>query len=178
MTDDPAKMESVSHLHSSFNIIGPPNTTSSSGKTTFASIGDTGCTSHFFPLGTPVNNIRVATNPISISNPNGTTMMSTHTAEMFLPDLPTEAKTGHIVPELSSSPLLSIGQFCDAGCDVLFSAGDVFITLNNKIILQGTRTALSRLWIINVPIQPAVLQQQAMNTSTDPIEVPTPIEAP
>ena len=133
-------MDSTFHHLSCNSIVGPPTTKQCSNKDTFASIGDTGTTSHFFPLGTPVHNIRVAQTPIIITNPNGAMMQSTHTAEMYIPDLPTAAKTGHIVPELASSPLLSIGQFCDAGCDVTFTAGDVVVRLNNKVILLGTRT--------------------------------------
>ena len=125
-----------------------------------------------------MHNIQVAKTPIRITNPNGATMESTHTAEMFLPGLPTAAKTGHIVPELASSPLLSIGQFCDAGCEVLFSAGDVIVKLHNEIILCGTRTPLSRLWIIDVPINPTTPQQQALNTSSAPTAEPGPTPAP
>ena len=105
-------------------------------------------------------------------------MTSTHTAEMYLPELPTAAKTGHIVPDLASSPLLSIGQLCDAGCGLLFSAGDVTVSFKNKIILRGTRTPLTRLWIIDIPVHSSVAQQQALSASKDPTTSPTPTDAP
>jgi hypothetical protein len=94
----------------------------------------------------PVVNKRPAANPITIHNPNGTIMYSTHTAELDIPHLPPAACQVHIVPDLASHTLLSIGQLCDAGCDVTFNANAVTVTYQNHLILQVTRTATTRLW--------------------------------
>ena len=54
-------------------------------------------------------NKQVAQHPITIRNPNGSTMRSTHLAELPIPHLPMAARRAHIVPELRSHSLLSIG---------------------------------------------------------------------
>ena len=99
----------------------------------------------------PVHNKRIASVPIAIHNPNGEIMYSTHTAELFLPDLPLAARQVHIVPALESQSLISIGQFCDAGCTVAFTATTVTVSLDSSVILTGQRTALTRLWQLDVP---------------------------
>ncbi len=79
-------------------------------------IADSGCTSHVLPLNTPTINCFPAMAPITIANPNGTRMVSTHDAELNQPFLPLAARRAHIVPALQTKPLISIGQLCDAGC--------------------------------------------------------------
>jgi hypothetical protein len=54
-------------------------------------------------------------------------MHSTHEAELDMPMLPAATKQVHIVPELATHTLLSIGQLCDAGCDVAFTAEEVTV---------------------------------------------------
>jgi hypothetical protein len=99
----------------------------------------------------PVHNKRLATTPIAIRNPNGEVMYSTHTAELHLPSLPLAARQVHIVPSLESQSLISIGQFCDAGCTVAFTATTVTVSHDQAIILTGQRTALTRLWHLDIP---------------------------
>jgi hypothetical protein len=76
----------------------------------------------------PVVNKRPAANPIAIHNPNGTIMYSTHTAELDIPHLPLAARQVHIVPNLASHTLLSIGQLCNTGYDITFNANAVTVT--------------------------------------------------
>jgi hypothetical protein len=99
----------------------------------------------------PVHNKRIASAPIAICNPNGEVMYSTHTAELHIPGLPFAARQVHIVPSLSSQSLLSIGQFCDAGCKVSFDVNSVTVSHNNEVLLTGQRTALTRLWHLDIP---------------------------
>jgi hypothetical protein len=47
--------------------------------------------------------------PITIQNPNGTTMTSSHDAELPFPDLPPAAHIAHIVPDLTGYSLVSVG---------------------------------------------------------------------
>ena len=106
-------------------------------------IADTGATSHFFTIDTPVVNKRVNPSPIAIKNSNGSVMYSTHLAELpNLPNLPSFAKTVHIVPDLDGNSLVAIGPLCDAGCIVTFTATDVNVTLNDKCILTGHPSSL------------------------------------
>jgi hypothetical protein len=112
-------------------------------------IADTSATSHFCTTEFPVINSIPATKPVNILTPNGAIITSTHVAELNLPSLPPSARTVHVVPELSGTSLLSVGQLCDAGCDVKFSQTGATITHNDNIVLTGTRTSETRLWHID-----------------------------
>jgi len=68
---------------------------------------------------------------------------------------------GHIVPALTSKPLLSIGQFCNTGCHVAFTATTVDIHYQNQLKLQacthhthnsGRLTALTAYATNNAPM--------------------------
>jgi hypothetical protein len=129
--------------------IGPP--TSNSTPTCAALIADTGSTAHFCTIDTPVINKIPAKQPIAIRNPNGSVMYSTHTAELDLPQLPFPARQVHIVPALAYHSLISIGQLCDAGCDVTFDAHSATVRYNKQIVLTGQRTATTKLWHLQLP---------------------------
>ena len=85
-------------------------------------------------------------------------MHSTHEGEIDIPNLPPAARTVHIVPDLSSHSLLSIGQLCDAGCIVEFTATTVTVKYNTLIVLEGTRTPSTQLWHIQLPEPPVTAQ--------------------
>jgi hypothetical protein len=108
-------------------------------------IANTGSTAHFCTTDIPVHNKHLATTPIAIHNPNGNVMYSTHIAELDLPGLPLAARQVHIVPSLTSQSLISIGQFCDAGCTVVFTATTVTVAHTQQVILTGQCTACTRL---------------------------------
>jgi len=93
---------------------------------------------------------RPTANPIAIHTPSGVILHSTHEANLDLPGLPAAARHGHIVPQLATQPLLSIGQLCDAGCHVAFTSSTVTISHDNAIILEGTRTPTSKLWELDI----------------------------
>jgi len=104
------------------NSAGPP------APTTTVAIADTSCTTHFFTVNMLVCNKQISHHPISIQNPNGTIMHSTHNAKLDIPGLPQAAQIGHVMPALSNAPLLSIRQFCDARCQVAFMATTIDIS--------------------------------------------------
>ena len=95
----------------------------------------------------------MAINPITIRNPNGTTMTSTHTAELPIPQLPHAARMAHIVPDLKSHSLISIGTLCDAGCEVTFTTTTVTVTHDKATIMSGTRNPPG-LWQFTIPAPP------------------------
>ena len=66
-------------------------------------------------------------------------------------ELSPEAKTAMILPNLRSASLISMGQLCDDGCDVLFNAQRLIVIKNEKIVLQGMRNRRDNLW--DIPIQ-------------------------
>ena len=82
-------------------------------------IADTGATSVFIIAGALAHNIHMATNPITISLPNGKQITSTHICDIFIPGL-THTLIGHIVPKMKMASLLGIRIVCKAGCEVIF----------------------------------------------------------
>ena len=120
-------------------------------------IADSGATAHFATLDLPVLNRRPTTSPITIANPNGTLMHSTHEGELDIPGLPIEARRCHIVPALSGLSLISIGQLCSAGCHVTFTNDLVTVYLNGMTIITGPRSPITKnLWHLNLQQQPAL----------------------
>ena len=120
-------------------------------------IADTGSTANFGSLHSPVINKRLTKNPIAVRNANGSLMHSTHEAELDFPHLPPAARHVHILPDLQDHTLISIGQLCDAGCDVTFDATTVTVKYKNNVALTGIRTPATRLWQMRAP----TLEEQA-----------------
>jgi hypothetical protein len=127
-------------------------------------VADTAATAHFFETNTnhdkfahisiPIKNKKLALTPITVLLPNGATMNSTHTAELDLPDLPSQARVVHLFPHLASGSLISIGTLCDAGCTALFRQHRLYIfNPKGRIIIQGTRQS-NKLWTIDPITQP------------------------
>jgi len=65
--------------------------------------------------------------------------------------LPPAARHIHILPELVGQSLISIGQLCDAGCDVNLTASAITVYFQNRIVLTGKRTPTTRLWQFDLP---------------------------
>ena len=55
-----------------------------------------------------VNTNQIATLSINIQQPDGVILPTTYTAKLDAPELPIWAKTGHIVPQLSTAPLFLV----------------------------------------------------------------------
>ena len=96
-------------------------------------------------------------------------MHAIHSASINLnhihPNLPPGATSATILPSLTQ-PLLSLGQFCDTGFDVILTNKNVYLkkqqhheytnSTTNKI---GTRNTTTGLW--DIPLTPTTHQQQA-----------------
>ena len=78
-------------------------------------ISDSGATGHFLKEGVPVTNLQMADNPISITIPNGKSMIATHTCKLDIPWLPNHMTEAHIVPGLAHASLISTRNCCEAG---------------------------------------------------------------
>lgn len=78
-------------------------------------------------------------------------MYSTHEGYLDIPSLPLAACQVHVVPDLEGHSLLSMGQLCDAGCEIAFTKSTLSISYNDTKILTGIHTASSRLWHVNMP---------------------------
>jgi hypothetical protein len=117
-------------------------------------------------------NVQPTRVPIKIQNANGTFRYSTHTAEFAAPSLPVQARTVHIVPELANANLLSVGQLCDAGCEVTFTATTATVHHHNHIIMNGSRDPRSRLWTMSMErVCPPVEQANASLLSATPAQL-------
>ena len=69
---------------------------------------------------------------------NGETMVATHTALIHLPQPPLAAMKCDVFPALQQ-PLLSLGQFCDAGFTATLNSEKVLLTKDGSITLLGER---------------------------------------
>ena len=54
------------------------------------------------------------------------------------------------MPYLATQPFLSIGQLCDAGCNITFTANQIIISHNQAIIMTRHCTATSKLWELDI----------------------------
>ena len=102
----------------------------------------------------PLMNIQPSTDPLTIANPNGMHMTSTHEGDLPLDKLPTAARLAHRVPQLEKFSLLFIPQLCDAGCEVLFKQGHAEISYNNEVLYVAKRDPALRLWILDIQSDP------------------------
>ena len=85
--------------------------------------------------------------------PNGTIIQSTNNeCHLDIPQLNKTAMKAHVIPALSHSSLVSIGQLCDAGCIATFNAKTVTITKDDKQIITGQRDTQTGLW--RLPLRP------------------------
>jgi hypothetical protein len=115
-------------------------------------ISDSGATGHFLQADAPVTNKQIATTPIRITLPDGNKIQSSHTCNLDIPWLPNAITAGHIVSELSHTSLLATRQFCDNGCEVIFTKKVCKVTIKGKTVLEGPRDQHTKLW--HLPINP------------------------
>jgi hypothetical protein len=129
---------------------------------------DTAATSHFYSVKTSTlhNQQRVPEqSSIKVLIPDGSTMSSTHVANLPLPHLSPIATKAHGFTHLASGSLLSIGQLCDAGCTAIFTNNEVTVHHNNNLILHGHRNLTSKLWDIHLPTSLSSTSKSISSTS-------------
>ena len=99
----------------------------------------------------------------SVKFPDASNSKSTKSAVLPLSSqLSTIAKTGHILPNLKTSTLLSTGKLCDDECAVVFRKEKVHVIKDSpkvetllsstSTLLQGDRNPLNKLW--TTPLHP------------------------
>jgi hypothetical protein len=94
-------------------------------------------------------NRRPSAQPISVTLPNGNSIVSTHKALLPFPHLPDQVINAHIFQALHSHALISVSTFCNAGCMAEFTAGEVKIKYKGETVLVSTRIPPG-LWQINL----------------------------
>ena len=113
-------------------------------------IADSGATSHFLTIDAPIVNKKIARRPLAITTAGGAVIYSSHTGELALPFLPIAARRCHVVPSLGNFSLLSIGQLCDANCDVIFSKEKITVDFQGTVIMRGRRALSTGLWHLDL----------------------------
>jgi hypothetical protein len=132
-------------------------------------VADTRATSVFVMKGTPMKNIWPATNPLTISLPDGKVVKSTHKFNFELPGLPTILE-GHIIPDLTVASLVGICILCKEGCIIIFTKTACYVMYRGNVILTGYKDSSTDLWVL--PITPnAILRQGQLRTSPGPDSV-------
>ena len=120
---------------------------------------DTGATAIFVMESAPVDNKRVAQQPLTISLPDGTKVKSTHECDITIPGLPT-VLTGHIVPSLTVALLIGIRVLCDAGCTVTFTKSHCDVIYKGKVIARGYKDPSTDLWTLPFNSKSTVIDKQ------------------
>jgi hypothetical protein len=107
---------------------------------------DSRCTAHFLLANSQCTNNLLTATPLEVRLPNGATIASIQTATLNIPSLPHAARQAHILPKLAQHLLLYVGQICDSGCAVTYTAAKVAVTNGATTILTGQRDRESGLW--------------------------------
>ena len=139
--------------------------------------GDSAATGHFFTLKDAhvLNGIK-QDQGISVTLPDNDVIGSTHSGQLPTPkSLPQLATKTAVLPQLTSSSLISLPQLCDHGCEVLLTATNLhvvqdgtFILKNNtgQQVLHGSRNPLDGLWDIEIPQKPSVFPSRSSSSPT------------
>jgi hypothetical protein len=69
--------------------------------------------------------------------------------DIHIPGLPT-VLTGHIIPSLTTTSLISICQICKARCKDVFDNDKCKVMYNNNIILTGYKDPSTDLWTLPI----------------------------
>jgi hypothetical protein len=88
---------------------------------------------------------------LTVRLPNGATMVSSHTADLDIPELNAAAFKAHVFPGMAHHSLLSVRQLCDEGYIVTFKQDTVTIcNSEHSKLLSGPRDVTTGLWRINL----------------------------
>jgi hypothetical protein len=90
-------------------------------------------------------------NPLRVRLPNVSTMDSTQTASLDIPELSEAASVAHVYPSMTNNSLLSVVHLCNEGYSVTFKIDGVIIfnSIGNEI-LKGNRYLDTGWWYINL----------------------------
>ena len=100
--------------------------------TTIIAKADSGASKHFFRYQDRhvLQNITPCLGP-PVGLPDGTVIRASHSGTLPLRHLSAPAKTVQIFKGLKSASLISVGQLCDDGCEVVLEEHKVNIIKNN-----------------------------------------------
>jgi hypothetical protein len=110
---------------------------------------DSGCTSNLLSATAPCMNKRGSYVPLHVNMPNGTYIQLSHTSELIISALSPQARWAHVLPGLVQNYLISVGQLCDIGCNVILMKDNVEVNKDGKFVISGIRDQQSRLWRVD-----------------------------
>ena len=156
-----------------FNSMNKSSVVHSSLHSPFIFKGDSGATNHYVaPRAAPIlQNIR-SNSSVEVMLPDNSVLNSTHSGTFSIPQLSSTATTAHILPALSDTSLLSLGQLADDGCLILLNKHFLKVFKNFDLILQGFRNKKDGLWDVPLPQPVPQPTQQKLNIVTN-IHQPT-----
>ena len=113
---------------------------------------DSGASKHFFRVNDShvLDNVVDDTTGPTVMLPDMTKITANKKGTVAIPGLSMGAKTVHILPNLKSASLLSMGQLCDDGCEITLTNKNIKVNKNDKTILKGYRNRHDGLW--DIPI--------------------------
>ena len=100
--------------------------------------------------GAHVKSVNSNAQQITVTLPDRNKVKSTQQCTLDLPQLPTKARTGYILPGLASHSLLSVVSLCDAGCEITFTKINVTIKYRGRIIMTGAKCNKTGLWMVSL----------------------------
>ncbi len=98
---------------------------------------DSGATSHFLVVDAPCEDIQPALMPLTVRQPDGAQVRSSHTCSLHIENLPKNARVAHVIPGLASHSLLSVVRLCNAGCKVIFTKINCCVKYRGRTVLRG-----------------------------------------
>ena len=131
-----------------------------------AILANSGATCRFMEIyASCIKNIQMADPGINSLRPNGKFMKSTHFADLNYPNLPQDSAASHIFPHLASGSLISIGKFCDTGCNIHMDTRTFAITQHGNTVLTGTQEP-GDIWYVYKLTESNALFDPIVSTST------------
>ena len=115
---------------------------------------DTGTSQHYFKNTDPaiINKLQKVPHITDIQLPDNSTIETSHVGILLLhQSLANRAKQVQILPKLTNTSLLSIGQLCDDNCTALFLKHNLHVFKKNQLVLKGIQNYLDGLWDVTLP---------------------------
>ena len=112
-------------------------------------IADSGTTGHFLQMNSECVDKRTTSEGLKVGLPDGSTITSTHTALLNIPQLPMRARRAHLFPKITHA-LLSISMLCDEGYMAIFDDVRVYIIKDSVVLLHGIRDPNTNLYMVNM----------------------------
>ena len=111
---------------------------------------DSGASGNFLTIKSPQCNITQQFTPLTIKQPDGTSLQSQHKSELeILAQLPQKARESFAFKNIKF-PLVSVAKLCDSDCTVIFVKAKAYIIHKGKIIGEAPRDTISKLWTMKL----------------------------